>query len=80
MNKQTALMIATIILLLILGVLAYQNIKATGKVVFIPYDYDKGFDYTDYCEVDSEAMTCLPADKCEFQTDSEGRKVCLGIK
>jgi hypothetical protein len=81
MNKRTALIIATIILLLVLGVLAYQNIKTTGKVVLIPFDYDNGFDYNDYCELNKtdEMWGCFPEDRCEFQEDSDGTKYCVPV-
>lgn len=78
MKISTKILIITIILILILGLFAYKNVKATGSVILIQ-DYetkDKGFDYNDYCEATED--TCLPADKCEFQTDSDGTKICLG--
>lgn len=77
MKIQTKLIVITIILLLVLGFFAYKNVKTTGSVILIN-NYDKGFDYNDYCEYNSETDTCLPADKCEFQTDNDGTKICLG--
>jgi hypothetical protein len=81
MKKQTALLIATIILLLVLGVLAYQNIKATGKVVLIPFDYDDEFNSNGYCELNktNEVWGCFPENRCEFQEDSDGTKYCVPI-
>jgi hypothetical protein len=82
MNKRTALIIVTIILLLILGVLAYQNIKTTGKIVSVLFDYGGEFNSKEYCEVQTinETAVCLPEGVCEFQTDSDGTEYCLRIR
>lgn len=78
MKSKQILLIITIILLIVLGFFAYKNIQTTGKVILIQ-EYEAKvveFNSSDYCEATED--TCLPASSCEFQTDLEGRKVCLG--
>ncbi len=81
--KQSTNIILIVLVLILLGIIGLVlfkslnlNVETTSKV--IENNQVLGFDYNNYCEYDSEANTCLPADKCEFQTDNEGRKVCLG--
>lgn len=82
MKQQTniVLIVIVLILLVITGLALFKslnlNVETTGKV--IQNDQDKGFDLSNYCELDTEANTCLPASSCEFQRDSEGQKICLG--
>lgn len=79
MKIKHILLIITILLILILGIFAYRNIKTTGEVVLTPFNYDKGFDNTSYCEI-NDTGACGPEGVCEFQTDIDGLKVCMGIK
>lgn len=76
MKISTKLIIITIILVLVLGFFAYKNIKATGEVILI--NENKVSQNDSYCEYDDNTGVCGPVGICEFQTDSDGTKICLG--
>jgi hypothetical protein len=79
MKSKTKLIILTIIILLFLGAGYYFfektfHLKVNGEVT--KNNQDEGFDYSNYCEATED--TCLPADKCEFQNNTDGTKICMG--
>lgn len=76
MKTKTKLLLITIALLLIIGILTYQNIKATGEIVLI--NENKVSQDGSYCEYNIITDICGPEGVCDFQTDNEGTKVCLG--
>lgn len=82
---KTSNKIITAILVLILLIIAYfayyilyKNHPWEETYTASPEEIDKLFGKSNYCEYDAINDTCLPADSCEFQNDTDGTRICLG--
>ena len=80
MNKTLKIILIILGILILLGIVYFIWFDLNRPAMLLPERLEReGFDYDSYCEVQTINGTalCLPEGFCEFQEDSEGRKICL---